>query len=156
MHARIALAKTLPARPLNQPTGGQLKLIIGLFISHQIGVLAAQALYQRSRDHRIFEEATGITEHGRIGQFFAAYGAHRATDIAGGWRSYALPLQILAQGTVLQMQSRLPAQLEAHAQDQPPPRLTLEQAVAVAEGGLLKAKLAQLAGLAIQDRKGVG
>ncbi|MNC09701.1 hypothetical protein D3C75_573260 [compost metagenome] len=58
--------------------------------------------------------------------------------------------QALAHRAVLQVQMRGAVEGETHTQDQPTPRLLLEQAVAVGEVALLQGKVAQFAGLAIE------
>ena len=58
--------------------------------------------------------------------------------------------QALAHRAVFQVQMRGAIEGETHPQDQPTPRLLLEQAVAVGEVALCKREVAQLAGLAIE------
>ena len=77
MHSGVAFAKAFPPCPLDQPAGGQLDQPLARRITDQVGMLCADALGQRHRHQRIFEETPGIAQLGRIRQLLAARGAAR-------------------------------------------------------------------------------
>ncbi len=103
MHPGIPLAVALPACLLNQPACRQLHLAIGLGISHYPRVLRTNTLDQFRRDHRVLEEAPGITQLCRVWELLATNAADRLADRLRGRFGHALLRQALAHRAVVQV-----------------------------------------------------
>jgi len=118
MHPGITLAIALPACLLDQPACGQLYLTVSLRIGDHAGVLRTDARHAFGRNYRVLEEASGITQLGRVWQLFAANAADRIADRLRRRFGHALLCQALADRAVVQVRVQGTAQGKPHPQDQ--------------------------------------
>ena len=143
----------LPAAGLDHPRRRQLAVAVVVAREHrQRRMLAGQQLGLFARQHRVLEEAAGIAEHVRVGQFAAADGDDRVGDVGGHRQLHSHRLQLLADAGVIQAQLVQQRQAELHGGDQVAVGLVLEQAVAVAEAA---GRMVQLHPLRVQRVPGL-
>jgi hypothetical protein len=92
VHSGRAHRASFPAALIDQPTRRKLHRTIRLPVRNHLRLAALQRVELHCVDHRILEEAAGIAELRRVGQFRAAHGHDGVENRLRAWRCVTMTL----------------------------------------------------------------